>query len=425
MKLLNHTLAYFAALLFAVITGWAGLLYYNLLDEIYDSLDDGLENYKMLIIKRARADSEVLRKTSFVEDNYSIKPIPAPQALAYTDSYVDTLMFMENEQDFEPVRMLKTIFRQSGRYYELRVVNTMVETDDLVEDLLYSILWLYLGLIATVLVLNNLLLRKAWRPFYHLVRQLRSFRLEKQEPVSFGKTNVEEFKVLNDAVARLIRNSTDTYRSQKQFIENASHELQTPLAVSLNKLELLLEESSLTEGQLRLLAGAVRNLERMARLNKSLLLLSKIENRQFQAEEEVHLNSLVETVLEDFSDQASYRGLRVTLQEEGDCRLHLNPDLAGILLNNLVKNAIVHNNRGGFVRVTVGPQQLVVENSGQPAALNEQLMFSRFQSGSQNETSTGLGLPIVKAIADLYRFRIAYRFQGTHIVTIHFSYPFS
>ncbi|GHA61950.1 PorY family sensor histidine kinase [Pontibacter akesuensis] len=423
MKLLNHTLSYLAAILFVVITGWSALLYYSLLDEIYDSLDDGLGNYKLLIMQRAAADSTILQRSSFGENNYAIKPIAGPKVFRVTDVYSDTAMFMVNEQDFEPVRMLKTVFRHNGNFYELRVINSMVETDDLVEDLLVSIFWLYLGLIAIILVLNNFLLKKTWQPFYRLVQQLRDFRLEKQHQIKYEETRVEEFQVLHDAVSKLIQNSTDTYQSQKQFIENASHELQTPLAISLNKLELLLEESNLTEEQLRLLAGAVNNLERMKRLNKSLLLLSKIENRQFQVEEEVNINQVIKTLLDDFSDQAEYKGLAVTLVEEGDCRVRMNPDLASVLLTNLLKNAIVHNHQEGFVEVTVSRDKLVVANSGKTSALNEQRMFSRFQQDSPSEASTGLGLPIVKAIANLYRFQVKYSFTGKHILTLSFHPP--
>jgi len=418
MRLLNHTISYLAAILFLIITGWAALLYYNLLDEIYDSLDDGLANYKLLIMDRVAEDSTLLQHHTFGEFNYAIKPVHGPEVLTQTDVYTDTLMFMENERDFEPVRMLITIFKHKGEYYQLRVINTMVETDDLILDLLISIVWLYLGLLATILVVNNFLLKKTWTPFYRLVDQLKKFRLEKQEPIKYEKTNVEEFQVLNSAVRKLIQNSTSTYLSQKQFIENASHELQTPLAISLNKLELLVEENNLSDEQLRLLSGAIQNLERMARLNKSLLLLSKIENKQFIVEEEVTINTLVKALLEDFEEQAEYKKLRVELHENGTCLVHMNPDLASVMLTNLIKNAIVHNHQQGFVAITIHPDKVIVENSGNPKPLDPARMFARFQNGNKNASSTGLGLPIVKAIADLYQLEIAYTYIEHHIITI-------
>ncbi len=420
MRLLNHTISYLAAILFVVITGWTALLYYNLLDEIYDSLDDGLGNYKLLIMDRVAQDSTLLQHHNFGEYNYAIKPVNGPKVFTHTDVYTDTLMFMENEQEFEPVRMLKTIFQHKGQYYELRVINTMVETDDLIADLLLSIVWLYLGLLASILVVNNFLLKKTWTPFYRLVNQLKTFRLEKQEPIKYEKTTVEEFQALNYAVSKLIQNSTDTYLSQKQFIENASHELQTPLAISLNKLELLAEQNNLTDEQLRLLSGAMQNLERMARLNKSLLLLSKIENKQFIVEEEVTINAIVKALLQDFEEQAAYKELRIELQEKGVCSAQMNPDLANVLFTNLIKNAVVHNHQKGFVFITIHPDQVILENSGSSKALNSRQMFSRFHHESTQASSTGLGLPIVKAIADLYHLQVGYTYREHHILTVDF-----
>ncbi len=424
MKLLNHTISYLAAVLFVVITCWAALLYYNLLDEIYDSLDDGLGNYKLLILDRLEEDTTLLSRHSFGEFNYAIKPISGPEVFTHTDVYTDTLMYMKNEKEFEPVRMLITVFQHQGTYYQLRVINTMVETDDLIADLLVSIIWLYLGLLASVLVVNNFLLKKAWTPFYRLVDQLKKFRLEKQETVKYEKTDVEEFKVLNHAVDKLIQNSTATYLSQKQFIENASHELQTPLAISLNKLELLVEENNLNDEQLKLLSSAIQNMERMARLNKSLLLLSKIENKQFVVEEEVSINAIAKEVLEDFEEQAAYKELRIELQENGTCLAQMNPDLANVLHTNLIKNAIVHNHQQGFVNITINPDEIIVENSGSNKALDPQKMFSRFQHESKSASSTGLGLPIVKAIANLYNLQVNYTFQEHHKLILSFAYSY-
>ena len=164
MKLLNFATAWFAALLLLVLLVWAGLFYYNMLDEIYDSMDDGLENQKMLVLRQAALDPQVLQQKEFANGYYKVKELAWQQARKRPEVYLDTLMYMQNEKDFEPVRMLKTVFRHQNRYYELRVITSMVEEDDLISDLMYSLLWLYLGLLASILVLNNVLLRRIWRP---------------------------------------------------------------------------------------------------------------------------------------------------------------------------------------------------------------------------------------------------------------------
>ncbi|WP_205499663.1 sensor histidine kinase [Rufibacter psychrotolerans] len=421
MKLLNHATAYFAGLLLLVISGWAALFYFNMLDEIYDSMDDGLENQKILVMQKARQDSTVLLQRGFEAGYYSVREIPKGQALPRTDLYQDTLMYMQNEKDFEPVRMLTTVFRQGHRYYELRLITSMVEEDDLIEDLLYSLLWLYVGLIASILVVNNLLLKKIWQPFYHILHRLQRFRLEDAQPVPVQKTSIAEFQLLNQTVEELLRQNVATYQSQKAFIENASHELQTPLAISLNKLELLAETQPLQEEQLLQIGSIMENLERLTRLNKSLLLLSKIENRQFGQQEEVSLQKLLQKALTDFSDQIAFKNLRVELDAPQDVTLLVHPDLAAMLVMNLLKNAIVHNVPGGFLRISLSQTALRLENSGKEQPLPPDQVFARFYKDAASPASTGLGLSIVKAICDLYGYSVQYSYGQGHVFTVNFT----
>lgn len=420
MKLLNYTSVYFAGILLIIISIWAGIFYYAMLDEIYDSIDDGLDNQKGLVIQKAATDTLVLHKNDFDETDYAIREIPAAGATGFYDTYIDTIMYMQNEKSDEPVRLLKTVFSQNGRYYQLQVATSMVEEDDLIKQLFYSILWLYLGLVTTIILFNNFLLKKIWHPFYHLLKQLKKFRLDKPAPITTRKTGVDEFRLLNETVQKLLQRNIDIYTSQKDFIENAAHELQTPLAISINKLEALAENNQLPEGQVQLLSAALDNLERLTRLNKSLLLLSKIENRQFTEETTVDIGQLTAQIIADFSDQSGFSQLQVTISEKEPCLHQMSADLATILITNLVKNAIVHNVPGGVVEIRISTNELTVENSGPAPALDEQKIFNRFHAGTSSPASTGLGLAIVKAIADLYRFRAVYHFDQKHSITIYF-----
>ena len=421
MKLLNYTTSYLSILLLIVISIWATIFYYAMLDEIYDSIDDGLDNQKGLIIQKATGDSTLLNKHGFEESDYSIIPIPAEKATTFNDIYIDTSMYMQNEKSFEPVRMLKTVFIHNGRYYQLQVVTSMVEEDDLIEELLYALLWLYLGMIITILVLNNLLLKRIWRPFYRLLSTLKSFRLEDPSPIKYETTKVDEFKLLNETIQKLLQSNVDSYTSQMHFIENASHELQTPLAISINKLERLAEYNNFTNEELALLASALNNLERLTRLNRALLLLSKIENRQFSIESEIQMNTLIKKIVEDFSDQLSYSSLAINVDEHESYIIKMNEDLAMVMVTNLIKNAIVHNHANGFINITLSKKTLVIVNSGIEEPLNVKQIFNRFYKQQPSDTSTGLGLAIVKAITDLYQFKLSYSYNNRHIIHVIFS----
>jgi len=414
MKLLNHTSSYFSIILLVIIPVWAGLFYFAMLDEIYDSMDDGLANQKLLIIGKAGRQPEVLNKGDFDEGNYAIQPISLAEAKNYKDVYLDTLMYMENEKDFEPVRMLKTAFSHQNQHYSLKVTTSMVEEDDLIFELLTALIWLYLGLMITILVLNNLLLKKIWRPFNLLIQQLGQFKLENPRPLLHSRTKVDEFNTLHTAVDQMLTTSISTYHSQKQFIENASHELQTPLAMTLNKLELL-AETSLSAEQLALLSSALDNLTRLKRLNQSLLLLSRIDNQQFSDTKSVNINDITKRLLGDFEDLSIYRQLDTTFHESGPCTWKVHPDLPSILISNLLKNAIIHNHPGGNVNVVVGTNFLEVRNSGAGQPLDGTKIFDRFFKGDNEENSTGLGLAVVKAIADHSGIKLTYSYNSEHI----------
>jgi signal transduction histidine kinase len=265
----------------------------------------------------------------------------------------------------------------------------MVEEDDPITELTYSLLWLYCGLVLTIIILNNSLLRNIWKPFYQLINQLKDFKLHDAQPLKLFKTPIDEFNLMQSTVQRFLKNNIAAFHRQKQFIENASHELQTPLAIALNKLELLAENNQLNEGQGQLLSSALSNLERLKRLNQSLLLLSKIENEQFDGNAEINLNDLVRKLLEDFSEQIEFYNLKLHYIERNLVTWMINPDLADILLSNLIKNAVKHTTEEGSITVIVGDNKFIIENSGD-IELDEEVIFNRFYKETPSSESTGL-----------------------------------
>ncbi|ABG60766.1 sensor histidine kinase [Cytophaga hutchinsonii] len=419
MRLHNYTLLYISVALFFIISVWAATFYFQMLDEVYDSIDDNLENYKLLIIQKAHKDSSILQKTSFDESNYAIRKITDLEIHKRKDVFKDTSMYMLNEDDLETVRLLKTVFTiNHSDYYELRIISSMVEEDDLIEDLFYSLIWLYIILLISIFIVNTVLLKKIWKPFYGLLKQLESFSLHSSN-FNTPQTNVHEFKLLNTAISDLLKKNIELYNSQKQFIENASHELQTPLAISINKLELLAEKNDLSESDLSMVASAIENLHRLTRLNKSLLLLSKIENKQFTDEAQISIAEICERLTTDFSDLASFKNISLKYVNQADVSVKMNKDLADVLLSNLIKNAIVHTPANGSVQIITEAHAVTIQNSGD-TALDEKNIFMRFYKNSAEKNTTGLGLAIVKTIADKYKFKIFYSYQGMHKIKIGF-----
>ncbi|WP_373060111.1 histidine kinase dimerization/phospho-acceptor domain-containing protein [Zunongwangia sp. H14] len=419
MKLLNYTTRYFAIILFVLLSIWAVIFYFEMLDEIYDSMDDGLENQKILVIRRAREDASVLEKKEFGEGYYTIRKVEPENIHNITDNYRDTLMYMHNEEDYEPVRLLESVFQQNGEYYKLKVITSMVEEDDLIEDLLYSLIWLYLGLVFSIIFLNNIVLKKIWNPFYKLIEELKNFHIEKDENIQVQDTPIEEFNLLNKQIQQLLQKSKDSYIGQKQFIENASHELQTPLAICINKLELYVENNELNEEELKQIAPVLNNLERLTRFNKSLLLLSKIENQQFISEETISVNIIIHQLIEDFSDFAKHKDMEFSIDSKDAIEFKMNRDLAIILFTNLLKNAIIHGKAGSNIHIELGAGEVKISNFSENERLKKKNLFSRLYKIS-NSNSNGLGLAITKAIADEYDLDLKYSFEQRHIFIVGF-----
>ena len=420
MKLLNHTSKYLALLLLPLITIWAVIFYYAMLDEIYDSLDDGLENQKVLLLRRLPSNPEVLDHNDLERWNHVITPISKHQYDNFKERYADTLMFMHNEKDFEPVRILESKIAYNDNYYKVKFITSMIEEDDLIEDLITYLVVLYALLMMTIFIFNNLMLKKIWQPFHSLIVQLRNFRIEKDQHIETMDTSIEEFQLLNTSVTTLIDQSRARYLEQQHFIENASHELQTPLAISLNKLELFLENTTLTEDDVKTMTSIMDNLGRLTRLNKSLLLLSKIQNRQYADEERIDFNLLLKNMIEDFEDLAAHKNVKLTLNASGPLIFQMNKDLAIILLTNLIKNAIIHGQQNATVSIDLIDQMIIVRNFGIGESLDSKILFSRFKKISTDQKSTGLGLAIAKAVSEKYGINLTYSFKEQHIFQVSF-----
>ncbi len=370
MKLLNYTLVLLFIALFVILGLWSILFYFQMLNQVKATIDDGLANQKILIIDQVKDDTLVHQQNDFLEKNYIMRLVSDEYALQVKETYKDTLIFSSIKNIHEPTRLLTTAFaHEDGRYFEMKVISPVVDKNDLIKEVVKSLIWLYLALLISIILVNNFILKNAWRPFYQLLEQLKNFSLGDGSLFKSSKTRIKEFAVLNQTILKLLKSNVDIYQSQKQFIENASHELQTPLAISMNKLELLAETENLSEDHIQNIDNINKTLERLSSINKSLLLLSKIENKQFGQTEKVNFNDLFRSFKEELTDYAEFRKVEVKLIEEDTCICQMNTDLAGILIMNLMKNGIVHNHPRGELVIKVSSSSFSIENTSNESAI--------------------------------------------------------
>lgn len=415
MKLLNQSIKYLAIALLFVVALWALAFYFSMLNQIKDSIDEELEHQKRLIIRNTLSDAIIATKPDFDENLYTLERINKRAALSAKDQYLDTEILMQDADDpipeLEPVRMLVTVFRANNSYYQLKIVNPIIEQNDLIKALLWNVIGLYIILILSIIFINNFILKKLWQPFYTFLEQLKLYKIDDSKPLSKTKTNIQEFKDLQQTVDEMTQKSVNAYNRQKEFTENAAHELQTPIAIARNKIELLFEENNLTENQVQKLTETYQVLQRLTKLNKSLLLLSKIENIQIMEEQEINFNELVKQNIKELEEIALFKKVEIVVAEKDSLVRKMNKSYAQILVANLLKNAIYHNIENGKIEILIDTQQLSISNTGNEEKLDNDKIFNRFQKYNSFSNSTGLGLAIVKAIASIYRLEINYYFQ--------------
>ena len=421
MKLVYRIILHISWVLSLLLAAWALFFYVTLVDEINDETDDALEHRAEAIIAQQLSGREVV-STASGNEGYFLKEVTREYAARLShERYTDEEIYIPEQDDEEPARVLRTIFRdRDGRWFELTVMTPTFEKDELREAIFWWIVWLYLFLLLTILAVNVLVLHRTLRPLRALLRWLDEYTVGGKNPPLACDTNITEFCRLNEAASRYAARAEQLFDRQKQFIGNASHEMQTPLAVCRNRLEMLVDEgATLTEAQLGEIAKVQRTLDYLVRLNRSLLLLSKIDNGQFPETGEVDFNALAGRMAEDLSEIYASRGMHLAMHEEGRLTVNMNPTLAASLVSNLLKNAFVHGDAGGEIVVTLSPHGLRVENSGAAGPLDAAHLFERFYQGAKKEGSTGLGLSIAEAICCLSGLRIEYAYgAGMHRFTV-------
>lgn len=423
MKLILRIALRLSAVLLPLLALWAGLFYYALMGRIREETDDALWDYSELIIQRMLGGERLPQLNEGSNNSYSITPVDSLYASAHPRlEYYDAEVYIPEKEETEPARVMTTLFQdEDGLYYELKVATPTFEKDELLATIFGWMIFLYLVLLVTVIGITILVFQRSMRPLYDLLKWLDNYRPGgKNRPVP-NRTHIEEFRRLNLAAQQAVDRSEALYQQQKQFIGNASHELQTPLAVLSGRLEWLLDHTELTEEQMGEVLQMQRTLKRLSRLNKTLLLLTKIDNHQFPESTTVDIASLVREQQELYCEIFSARDIHWSLSLPETFPVQMNESLASVLVTNLMKNACLHSEPGAEVQVRLENRTLTVSNQG-AAPLDQEQVFKRFYQGAKKEGSNGLGLALVKAVADYYGLPIAYRFlEGRHCFSV--SWP--
>ncbi|QGY42766.1 hypothetical protein GM418_03590 [Maribellus comscasis] len=323
--------------------------------------------------------------------------------------FKDTLLLESGDNEMVPHRELRFSINHNGRDFTIVIRHLLLGRDDIAQGTIFIITGL-IFLIGVFLMLTlNIVAGRIWHPFYKTLIKITHYKIGSPPP-NFEQTTIDEFSQLNSTLHSFLKKITDDFQHNKEFNENASHELQTHLAViKANAGKLLGEdkEAAHLEELNKIYSAATK----LSQIQKSLLLLSKINNREFNNNEKINFTNIFEGSLETFEEVAALREIKIA-KETDACSIFMDAGLAEILVNNLIKNAVKHNIQNGFISVKLTSKNLTVENSGPLFSGNPEVLLQRFSKGKNG--NTGIGLAIVKEICEVYKFKISYAISETN-----------
>ena len=377
MNLINKISRYFlfvSILVFIVVS--AGL-YFVIENTITEETDEQLSN----ISQKAIQELKIGKAVSF---SPFVEIIPANQANGKNE-FKDVLIKSNEEDEGEPFRQLTTFVNMNGKSYKIIVRISLIEKEDMLSSIIAVALAAFLLFILVLYFTNKIISKNILKDFYDTLKKLENFSLKSDVQLNLTTSKIEEFKQLNKSLLFLAEKAKSEYRSLKEFSEETNHEIQTPISVIKSKLELLLQSNDLSEDDLSLLDTSLKNLGRLERINKSLLLLNKLEHRDLFETTRINLTEEIDNVIATYNDFIAEKKIALSRSLENDIEIKANQQLINILLSNIISNAIKHN-------------------------VNTEKFFERFYKESASTESVGLGLTIAKKICDLYGLTVTNKY---------------
>ena len=394
-----------------IVMLFTGIIYYNVIGIILtNKVDRDLVVEENEIFQHASLNHN-LPETYKSEDqhiNFTLTKVPV------TRHFIDTTFW--NGHENESGRGLISSVKVNNNTYRIAAVESKVETEDLIRIVFLITIAVILILVLSLFVINRLTIKRLWKPFYAILNGLRSFNITDTRHMDLPKSNTDEFNELNSAINSMSVKAKNDYQDLKAFTENASHELLTPIAVISSKLDTLLQTDLFNEQQSKILGDLYESVARLTRLNRSMLLLVKIENHLVKDDADVDLKVIIETLLIQLQELYADKNITIEHKLESKC-LHISKSLVEVLLNNLLINAIRHNYDGGSISLTLTGHQLIIKNTGREKPLEDGDIFKRFNKSSHSE-GTGLGLTISKQICENYGLTLNYVYERPYHVMI-------
>ena len=415
MKLVNYIAGRYIIYAILILLVAIPVFYFSMQYLLLHSQDETMKDQKEWIEKKLKTTSP----ENFVSFENSVIVKPSTNLNEFEKLSTEPV-FIADDNEMVMHRVLLANVIVNGKPFEIRIQKSMIEDEDLLKSILILQLLLVAILLIGLVIINFKISKKIWKPFKDIVQKLNLYRVDKSGQPDFMATNITEFKDLTSSIKNLTERNSKLYKAQKEFTENASHELQTPIAVMQSKVELLMQTSPISEEQAELIEEISFAGNRMQRLNRTLLFLAKIENNQFPDTEKININNILKKLIIQYEQPALQKNIQLEPLLENNIEVVANPVLLDILIGNILSNAIRHGESGQYVSVKTFGNTLSISNPAKEK-LEEQNLFQRFKKQTDNSNSMGLGLEMSKKICNLYNFKIQYKFEGDrHIFSVVF-----
>lgn len=420
MKLLYKSSLYLIIATIIVFLLSGVIIYFMLKSIIQEEVDEQLIEHKRLVV------DELNNLSSF--DHYIMPKDSSVVIGGIVDSESDTSGTFTNAMRFSPLEEEEVPFRvlsfAASCFEETRMISiyhSTIENDDVFEAILFSLLIIFGFIIIAITLLNYMSMNRLWYPFRRILDQITGFDFRNKDGFKPVHSNIDEFQDLNKKLIHMTDKLTSDYIALKEFSENASHEMQTPLAIIQSKLELLFQKNNTNPETMQSLNAAYQAVNRLSRLHQELNLLTRIENKEFTAGDKTQIRKMIQDQVDNFSDIIQMKNLTLETELDSDPTIRANSFLMETLLSNLFNNSIKHNIEKGEIQIRLTENEFIISNSGPEPSCATDDLFQRFRKGNPASSSTGLGLSLVKQICEYHYFSLTYSFQqNQHIIKIRF-----
>lgn len=393
-----------------VVLVLAGLVYYTAINYIVNKqLDRDLTEELTEIRDYVSTNQQLPKPLDFEGDQTTF--IRTHETELET-TFFDLPYHKNRGNKIEQGRAVRSMITLKGDNYEITIAQSKEASENLTQLIIGITILLTAILLVILSLTNRYVFSGIWKPFYHILQQLKAFNVADKGNINLNTTAIDEFKELNEAVTVMASRVKSDYQNLKTFTENASHEMLTPIAVITSKLDTLIQDEILKAEQFAQINDIYTATNKLSRLNQSLLLLVKIDNDLIKDNTTLNLKDIILEKEHQLQELVQSKHIELTHQLE-DKGITASKYLIEILINNLFNNAIKHNLVGGKLHVTLTQTALTFQNSGDGEELNNDEIFERFKKGAHSD-GTGLGLTIAKNICTQYGYSLIYFLDGPY-----------